>query len=353
MADKKGLSVLTVSFMTVSTIMGAGFASGREIWQFFGLFGKDGYKGAILAGVFFIFVTYITVAITKVVKTNDIGVVVMPGQSRLLKKLTGNFMALVLYTVLVMMSAAAGAFLYQQYGVPRYVGGLLLILLVIATVLGGFERISGVLKYIIPLLLVTVVVVSAVILISPLKETTLTMDLDPSPLAPNWYIAAALYICLIILAAIPIMATATLYAKDHKTALRGTSLGALIFIVLILLMIYITQIDPGFSQAMDMPMLGYAKRASDFANIVYGISLLFAIYGAATTNYYAVTTRFKEGKYKKLITVLVALSAFLAGLFGFTNVVKYMLPVEGAFGIIIFIILFIHFIGIKGAHVNE
>lgn len=110
MADKKGLSVLTVSFMTVSTIMGAGFASGREIWQFFGLFGKDGYKGAILAGVFFIFVTYITVAITKVVKTNDIGVVVMPGQSRLLKKLTGNFMALVLYTVLVMMSAAAGAF---------------------------------------------------------------------------------------------------------------------------------------------------------------------------------------------------------------------------------------------------
>ena len=72
MTSKKGLSVFAVAFMTVSTIMGAGFASGREIWQFFGVFGSDGYKGAILSGSIFIFVTYMTVTITKYINTNDI-----------------------------------------------------------------------------------------------------------------------------------------------------------------------------------------------------------------------------------------------------------------------------------------
>lgn len=348
MTSKKGLSVFAVAFMTVSTIMGAGFASGREIWQFFGVFGSDGYKGAILSGLIFIFVTYMTVTITKYINTNDIGMVVMPGNNKVLKKLTGHFMALILYTVLVMMSAACGAFFYQQYGLPRFIGGLTLVILVIITVTGGFQRISGILKYIVPLLIITVVAVSCYILITPLKETSFKMTVVTSPLAPNYYIAAVLYVCLVILAAIPIMATATLYAKNHKTALRGTTLGAVIFTLLILLMIYIIQMDPEFSQAMDMPMPGYAKRTSNLANTLYGLPLLLAIYGSATTNYYAVTTRFKEGPYKKLVTVLVALSAFGAGLFGFTNVVKYMLPVEGALGVIIFIMLLIHFIGIKG-----
>ena len=351
MADKKRLSILTVAFMTVSTIMGAGFASGREIWQFFGVFGEDGYKGAVLTGLFFLFVTYITVTVTKHVSTYDIGMVVTPGNNRVLKKLTGNFMALVLYSVLVMMSAASGAFLYQQYGLPRYVGGLVLIVLVTATVIGGFGRISGVLKYIVPLLLTTVVIISFYILKTPLKVSGFEMDIVPSPLAPLWYIAAVLYMCLIIIAAIPIMSTATLYAKNHGTALKGTAFGAVIFILLVVLIIRVTQIDPGFSQAMDMPMLGYAKRASDPANIIYGLSLLLAIYGSATTNFYAVTIRFKEGPYKNLKIILIAVSAFAAGLFGFTNVVKYMLPIEGAFGIIIFIMIFIHFLGIKGEQV--
>ncbi len=34
------LNFFHVALMYVGTIMGAGFASGREIWQFFGVFGK-------------------------------------------------------------------------------------------------------------------------------------------------------------------------------------------------------------------------------------------------------------------------------------------------------------------------
>ena len=42
MQQKTNLNLLNVALMFVGAIMGAGFASGREIWQFFGVFGKQG-----------------------------------------------------------------------------------------------------------------------------------------------------------------------------------------------------------------------------------------------------------------------------------------------------------------------
>ena len=48
MQQKTNLNLLNVALMFVGAIMGAGFASGREIWQFFGVFGKQGRVGILL-----------------------------------------------------------------------------------------------------------------------------------------------------------------------------------------------------------------------------------------------------------------------------------------------------------------
>ena len=51
MQQKTNLNLLNVALMFVGAIMGAGFASGREIWQFFGVFGKQGRIGILLIAV--------------------------------------------------------------------------------------------------------------------------------------------------------------------------------------------------------------------------------------------------------------------------------------------------------------
>ena len=40
--------------MYVGAIMGAGFASGRELWQFMGLFGSEGIIGTIFVAICYI-----------------------------------------------------------------------------------------------------------------------------------------------------------------------------------------------------------------------------------------------------------------------------------------------------------
>ena len=52
--EKKQEVILTgvqVGFMYVGAIMGAGFASGRELWQFMGLFGSEGIIGTIFVAI--------------------------------------------------------------------------------------------------------------------------------------------------------------------------------------------------------------------------------------------------------------------------------------------------------------
>ena len=64
--DKK-LNYFSVATMYIGVIMGAGFASGRECWQFFGIFGDNGYKGILITGLGFLLVSVMIscIAISK------------------------------------------------------------------------------------------------------------------------------------------------------------------------------------------------------------------------------------------------------------------------------------------------
>ena len=143
------LNVLNVALMFVGAIMGAGFASGREIWQFFGVFGIRGKIGVLLVGVLFVLLGTATAYIARKLDTNEMGRIIAPGNNEKIINAVSWFMAAILFTVLINMTAACGAMLNQLFGINPMVGGVLIAVLVVATVLGEFERISKVFKYII------------------------------------------------------------------------------------------------------------------------------------------------------------------------------------------------------------
>lgn len=134
-----GLSGLNVAVMYIGAIMGAGFASGRETWQFFGVFGGYGRAGILIFAAIFMAVGFMVSYNASRLGTHDMGSVIVPGSSKRLKDLTGYFMAITLAVVMVAMSAAAGALIHQYFGADYWVGGALMTVLVIATVLGDFN----------------------------------------------------------------------------------------------------------------------------------------------------------------------------------------------------------------------
>lgn len=344
MQQKTNLNLLNVALMFVGAIMGAGFASGREIWQFFGVFGKQGRIGILLIAVLFVVLGMMTAYLARILGTNDMGRIIAPGGNPKIENLVSWFMAIMLFTVLINMTAAGGALLHQNFGISRLVGGVLIGVLVIVTVLGEFERISKVFRYIMPVLFAAVILISVLAVNANLGASAQREPVKPSPIAGNWILAACLYISYNILAMIPIVATSSVNAKSEKSAMLGSGLGGIFLGVLAFTIVLALQKDMQFAQAMDMPMLAYAGRISKGAGIIYSVLLFAAIYASATSNFYGFTTKLRTDEKKSRKVILSACLAFLLGLVGFKNVVAYMFPIEGYLGFAIIAMLLVNFV---------
>lgn len=345
--QNKGLSGLHVAVMYIGAIMGAGFASGRETWQFFGVFGTDGRLGVLIFAALFMLVGFIVSHNAKCLNSHDMGEVIVPGSNKKLQNFVGYFMAGTLAVVMVAMSSAAGALIHQHFKMPYWVGGALITVLVIATVLGDFERISKVFKFIMPLLCILMIATCIIVLINVPEKNFPYDDIEVSPAAPNWWMSAVLYTSYNVMAMIAVVAAATINARNKKAVVTGDFTGGLFLGILAMLILITVQRDGAMSQQLDMPVLGYASGVSGGLGIMYTIILFLAIYSTATSNFYGFTTKLKEGKKKKKIIVLAGILSFVLGLIGFKNVVKYVTPVMGYAGIVMIIMLAINFIILK------
>ncbi len=341
---KHRLNMLGVALVYTGAILGAGFASGREIWQFFGVFGNFGFIGVAMVGGLFIFLGIVTAVIAIKLGTNDMGRVIVPGHNKLLVQFVGYFMAIMLFTVLITMSAAGGAMFNQQLGLPRFLGGAVIIAMVIMTVIGGFDRVSHAFRFMMPFLIGIIILLCILVLFKGHGLESGDTTFEPSPLAPTWWLAAILYISYNILAVIPIVATAAVNAKSTRHAIWGAALGGVFLTLLALFILLVLRTDPDLSNTMEMPMLAFSTNFSGAVNIIYTVVLFFAIYASATGNYYGFTTKLKPTSNKSLKIILIAILGFGFGLMGFKNVIAYMFPLEGFAGILIIIMLMFNFI---------
>ena len=338
------LSFLNVALMYVGTMMGAGFASGRELWQFMGLFGREGIIATVFVVLCFIVLGFMTSYIARAKNTNDFAIIVTPDGYPGLRKVISVFMSLMLFSVLITMSAAGGALLHQNYGISRIYGGIVICFFVVITVLGDFERISRVFRYIMPVLFVVAIITSVLIIFSDFGDLGYHEEVKPATMAPNWAIASLLYISYNLIAMIPMVSSSSIHAKSEKHALWGGALGGLMVGALALVIIFALQKDMSFADANDMPMLAYAQLISKPMGVIYSVILFVAIYSAATSNFYGFTTKIPAGSKKSKIVIFAACVAFCLGLLGFKNIVAYMFSAEGYLGFVIILLLVTNFV---------
>lgn len=342
------LNWFSVAFMYVGAIIGAGFASGREIWQFFGVFREKAIWGIGLAAVLLVLLGMMISYIAGSLNTCDMGKIVVPFGNKKAGDVMGYFMAFIIYTVIITMSSAGGAFAYEQFGISKAIGGLVIVLMVIFTVLGNFDRVSKVFRIVMPVLFIVIIAASILVIVNPIEQTAAVEPIKPSPMAPNFIFAALVYIAYNSIGTIPIIAETALKANSKKTAILGSGLGGLLLAAMAMLLMFALAKDPAFSNSLSLPMLGFSMRLGKTFNLIYAVVLFFSIYSAATSTFYGYSTKLKPGKHKPHIIVITALLGFVCGLLGFKRIVSYIFPIEGYIGFVILIMMIINFIYIFG-----
>lgn len=339
----KKLNFIGVAAMYVGSVMGAGFASGRESWQFFGVFGSKAYLGIFISAMCFAAIAFMINYISIEKDTTDIGTIVSFTDNRVVIEGIGYSMAAFLFTTIISMSAAGGSFLNQEFGLSKAVGGGIIAFLVAITVLGDFERISKLFKFIVPMLFAIVVGCSIIVIFSDIEQSGATSGFKPSIMAPDWIFAAFVFVAYNMLGMIPMGASASLNAKSKRQAFIGSVIGGFALGVMTLVLVMALQKDMAYTDVLDLPMLGYSLRISTVANILYGVVLYAAIYSAATSTFYGFTTKLPDRPWKSKVIIVAIIIGFAVGLTGFKNVVAYLYPVEGYYGLAIITMMTVNF----------
>src|SRR5690606_29938298 len=126
MSENKGKSGLTgfgIASTYVGTIIGAGYASGQEILQFFNAFFEKGLISLVVATILFIVAAYVPMMLGKRLNCSEFEKVITLGKSQLPQKFSDIIVTFTLFSTLTIMIAASGTTFAQSFGWPLVVGG--------------------------------------------------------------------------------------------------------------------------------------------------------------------------------------------------------------------------------------
>ena len=150
-------NVIKMGSAFIGIIVGAGFASGQEILQYFTSFGLLGAAGAVVSTALFAYLGMILTRLGSRMQTTSHKEVIYKISGRYLGVLVDYIIIFTLFGVGVVMIAGAGSNLNQQFGLPPFVGSLLMIVLVMLTVMLNVNKVVGIIGSITPFLVLAVI----------------------------------------------------------------------------------------------------------------------------------------------------------------------------------------------------
>ncbi|NLW02120.1 MAG: hypothetical protein GX027_02505 [Clostridiaceae bacterium] len=336
MASKKGVSALRVAGTYIGTVVGAGFASGQEVLQFFVCFGNAGIAGLLVVTVLFMVLGFMVMETGNRVHAESHLDIVEATSGRILSVFSDVIISFFLFGTLSAMFAGSGALISQRFGLHPFSGGLLMAVLTTLTVLSGFNGTINSISLVVPFLLVSAVGTGILSLFIEPEKTALRSFAPNTGFLRNWFWSAILYTSYNTVISFSILGPLGARAKNRKAILYGAILGGLGLGIGAFALFF--SIRHHFTKAagMEVPMIYIAGRVSPAAGIIYGIVLLAEIYTTAVGNLYGLSARISASVpwNSRDITVISALCAFLISLLGFSNLVRYLYPSVGYAGII-------------------
>ena len=320
----------------VGLIVGAGFASGQEILQYFTSFGIWGIAGGVVATALFAFLGMTLAQLGSQLQTTSHKGVIYHIGGRYLGLALDVLITFFLFGVAVVMFAGAGSTFEQVFGLDARIGSIIMVVLTILTLLLNLKSILNVIASITPYLLLVILVI--------LGYSLVTMDLsiaeanaiavEQSSAAGNWFIGALLYVSYNIACGAALLIVMGGAEKDRRVAGIGGALGGALLGLMIILVNVTLFVKVDTIAGVDLPTLELATQIHPVVGILMAIALLAMIYNTAVGMFYSFTVRFVQPDHKsfKYVIVFVGIAGYVASLVGFTTLVSKVYSTVGYLG---------------------
>ncbi|MBT2573605.1 hypothetical protein J7E26_06515 [Bacillus sp. ISL-51] len=275
MRQSKG-SASQLAFVYVGTVVGAGFATGREIVEFFLRFGWIGLFGIVVSGLMFTFLGAKIMIISKRINAASYQELnnYLFGQS--VGRIVNMFMMFILLGVTSVMLSGAGALFHEQLGWTAQAGILLTMGLSFVVMTSGVKGVFGVNVLVVPLLLSFSFIVAADSFVFTAARNT---EEWVWPDRWNWLLSAVSYGALNLSLAQAVLVPLANEMTSEKVIRRGAYLGAGLLTLVLFASFLSLSVLPNV-QEYEIPMAQVVYLFSRSLHIIY----LFIIFGEVFTS---------------------------------------------------------------------
>jgi len=332
---------LRIAGVYVGTIIGAGFASGQEILQFYTGYGWWGILGTLVTVILYPLLGYYLVVLGKRLNALSHKSVIYHLCGKYLGFVIDLLLAFFLFGVGVIMVAGSGSLFEQQFGLKPAVGYAIMAVLVIVALLLSLQRLLDVISIITPFAFVLVIILA---IYATMTADTTGVDIDAIArtqeqlASPNWLLSAALHVSFNVAITVSIMAIVGATEKNYQAAKRGAVLGGIILGIIALVINLAMYFNIHDLVGTDMPVLLIATQISPVIGLAMAVILLAMIFNTAVPSLYTFTARFftVDTQRFRVAAVVVGIVAFSLGFIGFTDLVNTIYPLLGYVGFVIF-----------------
>ena len=320
----------------VGAVMGAGFASGQEIQQFFARFGRWGLVGVLVSAVLFSLLGWGILDLQERWKIRSYPEFFDHLLGRKWGKWADGLVSILLFVGMMAMISGSGALFYEYFGFSRWLGIFLTGSVIALALWFRGEGVLWINSALIPLKFIFCLGIAIAAVFQATSSDAMGMVAIQSPIVKNWAFSAVLYVSFNLTLAMVVFAS---LGRDIQrpgarlgAVLGGGALGVFAFVIGAALLQFPETIG------LEIPMVAVAGKLGDWPAFLYVVVLWLAMITAAIGNGFSLVSRVVDtGKisYSKATLLILLLLLPLAGV-KFSKIVQLIYPLFGYIGLVFF-----------------
>lgn len=321
--------IISITLVIIGALVGAGFASGQEIFSFFYLYGLYGVFGIILMCILMYILIYKTLKIIYLNKIDNYNEFL----KLFLKENKANKIINIIINILLLFSffimvAGFGAYFEQELGINRLFGSFLFSFL---CAIVFFLDIKGILKIsniVVPLLIIFIIFIG-------IKNILNIQDIKLIRTKNNWIMSSILYTSYNLILLIPVLISLRKQiSKELNIKYIAFFSSIIINILAILIFMLMAEWNLIDLEKQEMPAIYIVRnKFFEFRNM-YAFIILASIFTTAISVGIGFLQNISKNKksYTQYVIIMCITSLFITKI-GFSKVMNFIYPVFGYFGI--------------------
>ncbi len=320
--------IFSISSVYIGLVIGAGFASGREIFEYFNIPSQTNVGGVALSTLWFGLISYIIMSLANTLHCHSFDEFI-DSISPKISPFTKIFMYSFMFCGFFVMLAASGTLLGDTIGISFNQGVFVLAMLCFCIFAFDLKGIVAINSILVPLMLtgITVLCLSSLLINVPAFSAF-------EIIKNNVFVSGLCYVSYNTITAgavlVPLSANQSNKIIFRSAMFSSAVLGLLIFIVWLTLNLFYDKI-----YTAEMPLLDLAALHGNVYKNLYAAVLFMALCTTAISHGFGILSgfHFKKTSRRIITAAILCLAAMPFAKFGFSNLIAKLYSVFGYLGL--------------------